>query len=169
MKLLCCRALYEMPVSTEPTRFDHSIKNIPLPSAKDYNRALIEKTELLCKRMRWKAFFFLNPNVGINKKETFGFTSKKTPPQISEMLNFEKRLLQMIANIRVMIVTSSSKRRPLSFTATVNYGPRKRHLTYLTSPWVVMTAPSRANLDFASQLPKSQLLLSAKIFLRYPE
>ena len=37
---------------------------------KDYNRALIEKTELLCKRMRWKAFFFLNPNVGINKKET---------------------------------------------------------------------------------------------------
>ena len=38
-----------------------------------------------------------------------------------------------------MIVTSSSKRRPLFFTATViqNYGPRKRHLTYLTSPWVV--------------------------------
>ena len=90
---------------------DHSIKNIPLPSVKDYNRALIEKTELLCKRMRWKAFFFLNPNVGINKKETFGFTSKKTPPQITEILNFEKRLLQMIANIRFRKVNCSFRRK----------------------------------------------------------
>ena len=61
--------------------------------------------------MRWKAFFFLNPNVGINKKETFGFTSKKTPPQITEILNFEKRLLQMIANIRFRKVNCSFQRK----------------------------------------------------------
>ena len=42
------------------TRFDHSTKDTPLPSANDYKRKLIEKTELLYKRMRWKAFFYLN-------------------------------------------------------------------------------------------------------------
>ena len=50
--------------------------------------------------MRWKAFFFLNPDDDGNKKETFGFNLKTTPPQITEILNFEKGLLQMIANIR---------------------------------------------------------------------
>ena len=101
-----------MPVSMEPTRFDHSRKNIiPLPSEKDYNRTLIEKTELLCKRMRWKAFFFLNSKVDGNKKETFGFNSRATPPQITEILNFEKRLLQMIANTRFREVNCSFQRQ----------------------------------------------------------
>ena len=100
-----------MSVSMEPTRFDHSTKNIPLPSEKDYNQTLSEKTELLCKRMRWKAFFFLNPNMDGNTKETIGFNSKKTEPQITEILNFEKRLLQMIANIRFRKVNCSFQRK----------------------------------------------------------
>ena len=35
-----------------------------------------------------------------NQKETFGFNSKNTPPQIPAMSNFEKRLLHMIENIK---------------------------------------------------------------------
>ena len=84
----------------ESTRFDYSTKNIPLPSEQDYNRKLIEKTEHLCRRMRWKAYFFLNPEAKSNQKETFGFSSKSTPPQIPAMVNFEKRLLSMIENIK---------------------------------------------------------------------
>ena len=84
----------------ESTRFDHSTKDIPLPSEPEYKRKLIEKTEHLCKRMRWKAFFFLNPNAEGNRIETFGFSSRKSPPQVHAMLNFEKRLLGMIENIK---------------------------------------------------------------------
>ena len=98
LKLLCCCALYGMPVSMKPTRFSHSLKKIPLPSEKDYNWTLIEKTELLCKWMRWKAFFFLNLDEGGNKKETFGFNLKTTPLQITEILNFAKRLQEASAD-----------------------------------------------------------------------
>ena len=84
----------------ESTRFDHSTKDIPLPSANDYKRKLIEKTELLCKRMRWKAFFYLNSSSDGSDKETFGFSSRKSPPQVLTMLNFEKGLLHMIETIK---------------------------------------------------------------------
>lgn len=84
----------------ESTRFDNSTKVIPLPSEPEYKRKLIEKTEHLCKRMRWKAFFFLNPNAEGSRIETFGFSSRKSPPQVHAMLNFEKRLLSMIEKIK---------------------------------------------------------------------
>ena len=73
---------------------------IDTKSEKDYNCKLIEKTEHLCKRMRWKAYFFFNPNTKGNQKETFGFNSKYSPPQIPAMLNFEKKLLNMVENIK---------------------------------------------------------------------
>ena len=89
----------------ESTKFDSSTKNIPIPSENDYQRKLIEKTEHLCRRMRWKAFFYLNPSADGTQKETFGFPSRKSPPPIPAMLNFEKRLLHMIENIKFRKVT----------------------------------------------------------------
>ena len=55
----------------EATQFGYSTKNIPIPSGNDYKKALIEK------RMRWKAHFFLNSETKHDKKETYGFNSKK--------------------------------------------------------------------------------------------
>ena len=50
--------------------------------------------------MRWKAFFYLNPDKKPRKqKETFGFKSRNTPPQVAEMTKFEDDLLQIIENI----------------------------------------------------------------------
>ena len=42
----------------EQTRFKYSMKNIPIPPRNSYLKKLIEKTESVIKRMRWKAFFF---------------------------------------------------------------------------------------------------------------
>lgn len=84
----------------DPINFGYSTKNIPLPSEKDYKRKLIEKTEHLCKRMRWKAFFFLNPDASRKDKETYGFHSSKTAPQVPELQLFESKLLEMISNIK---------------------------------------------------------------------
>ena len=50
--------------------------------------------------MRWKAYFYLNPEANDKQEETFVFNSRNTPPQIPAMLNFEKRLLNVIENIK---------------------------------------------------------------------
>lgn len=84
----------------EAIKFEYSTLNIPIPSEKDYLRKLIEKTEHLCRRMRWKAYFFLNPNAKPDYKETYGFKSHKIPPQIPALLSFEKKLTAMIKRIK---------------------------------------------------------------------
>ena len=76
------------------------IKDIPLPSGNDYKHKLIERTEHLCKHITWKAFFYFNPSADGSHKETFGCSSCKLPPQVLAMLNFEKRLLNMIETIK---------------------------------------------------------------------
>jgi hypothetical protein len=76
----------------EATQFGYSTKNIPIPSENDYKKTLIEKTEHLCKRMRWKAHFFLNPENKHDKKETYGFNSKKSPLHIPELASFNNEL-----------------------------------------------------------------------------
>lgn len=84
----------------EPITFDYSTKNIYIPAQKDYIRKLIEKTEHLCRRMRWRAFFHLHPEITPSNKETYGFNSTKSPPFVPELQFFEKQLLLMIRNIR---------------------------------------------------------------------
>ena len=57
--------------------------------------------------MRWKAFFYLHPEAKAEKKETYGFKSRKTPPQIDDMMKFEDDLLQTIENIQFRNVKST--------------------------------------------------------------
>jgi hypothetical protein len=91
----------------------YSAKDIPIPSHREYLKRLLEKVESVIKRMRWKAFFFLNPvskadeSDGKIQHEKFGFKSKKTPPQIDEIINFERELLGMVENIQFRDVSDS--------------------------------------------------------------
>ena len=57
------RALSRM--SYQVKDFSYSTKNIPLASKSKYLQILIEKTESLIHRMRWKTFFFLYHTVKI--------------------------------------------------------------------------------------------------------
>ena len=41
----------------EKLSFGYSLKNIPIPSERSYKLQLMEKTEMVIKRMRWKAIF----------------------------------------------------------------------------------------------------------------
>lgn len=79
--------------------FEYSTKNIPLASKNTFFQRLIEKTESLIQRMRWKAFFFLNPDTGGTTKETYGFKSKRSPPHVKELKEFEDCMLDMIQKI----------------------------------------------------------------------
>lgn len=83
----------------EKLNFDCSTKNIPIPNSKDYIKRFIGMTEKLIKRMRWRAFYFLNPNAPTEQKETYGFNSSKTPPQIPELNDFENKMTSLIQSI----------------------------------------------------------------------
>ncbi len=50
--------------------------------------------------MRWKAFFFLNPNSPGSSKNTYGFKSTKNPPPIDELKEFEDGMLHMIQSTK---------------------------------------------------------------------
>jgi hypothetical protein len=82
----------------EKLNIKYSNKNIPIPTKTAYKLQLINKTESVIKRMRWKTLQFLGKlnNTG---KETYGFRSHKCPPSIDELAEFEKDMMIMIKNV----------------------------------------------------------------------
>ena len=90
--------LSTLRIDMEPVNFGYSTKNIPIAQPKEYLRCLIEKTESFLRRMRWKAFHFMNPTEP-STKETFGFKTTKSPAPIKELNNFENKMLTLIQNI----------------------------------------------------------------------
>lgn len=104
----------------EPKNFGYSMKNIPIPSNSRYKYKLIEMVESVIKRMRWKALFFLNNyNKGNNSENipdavannTFKLKSRKCPPQIKEMIEFETDLSKMIENIKFRHTNSNFQKK----------------------------------------------------------
>ncbi len=83
----------------EKINLGYSTKNIPLPSEKDYLKCLISKAETFMRNIRWRTFFFLNPDITSESKETYGFKSTKSPPFIPELKEFEDGMLNLVQNI----------------------------------------------------------------------
>ena len=89
----------------ERTGFNYSMKNIPIPPRNSFLKKLIEKTESLIKRIRWKAFCFERnngkdkDNNDDNETNNYGFNSRKCPPHNDELDIFESDLYDMIRSI----------------------------------------------------------------------
>ena len=84
--------------------FEYSTKNIPLASRNTFLQQLISKTEFLIHRMRWRAFFFLkDQDADDTRKETSGFKSKRPPPHINELTDFEDCRLDMIQRVEFRV------------------------------------------------------------------
>ena len=86
-------------ITMDKINFGRSVKKIPILSNKEYLKRLIDATEKLIKRMRWRAHYFLHPPSLREKQETFGFNSKKSPPQTPELNKFESKMASLIQNI----------------------------------------------------------------------
>ena len=84
----------------------YSEKNIPIPSKEQYKIHLTLKVEKFIKRMHWKALQFLGKLKSTNK-ETFGFLSRKCPPALEELTNFENDVMLMIKNIQFRHINST--------------------------------------------------------------
>ena len=70
----------------DQVNFNCSLKNIPIPSQKDYLSELIHSTAKLSANLSWKVFFFLNP-LNIERKENFGFPTTEPSPNVLELKN----------------------------------------------------------------------------------
>ena len=109
----------------EPTAFEYSTKNIPLPSENEYIRSMIVKTEDLCKRMRWKTFFHLNPHITANGMGTYGFKSRRAPLQIADLVNFESDLIKDVTQHQSQKQQKQDSKRPGKGHTLENYNIRQ--------------------------------------------
>ena len=96
--------------------YNYSMKNIPIPAINNYKKALIEKVESVIKRMRWKAYFFLQDDNKPKSKDTsphryVGLKSRKNPPHVPLLKSFEDDLLSMVENIETKRVNSEFQNR----------------------------------------------------------
>ena len=91
-----------MDQGLQSVNLGYSTKNIPIPSEKEYIKCFISKVEKFMRNIRWRTFFYLNPNTKSEEKETYGFNSTKSPPQICELKEFEEGMLDIVQNIKFM-------------------------------------------------------------------
>ena len=89
---------------------NYSEKNIFILSNEQYKIHLISKVENFIKKMHWKALQFLE-KLQSTDKETFGFHSKKCPPAVEELTNFESDLMLMIKNIQFRHISSTFQKQ----------------------------------------------------------
>ena len=73
----------------EKINFGYSMKNIGIPQKKTYLLQLIEKIEMVIKRMRWKVSCNGKKEANSIKTEWYGLKSSKTPKQVKEFIPFE--------------------------------------------------------------------------------
>ena len=84
----------------EKVNFNYSMKNIPIPPKQDYQIQFIKSVETFVKNIRWRSFFFLNPNDTPNRRETFGFNTTSPAPHVDELKELENELFELTKNIK---------------------------------------------------------------------
>ena len=92
----------------EQFNLGYSLKNIPLSNRKCFLKKLIEQTENFIKRLRWRIFWSESRNEFPEDSEeirnvennSYGFKSRRTPPQHKLLLDFESDLYNLIGNIK---------------------------------------------------------------------
>ena len=82
----------------EKIEFGYSMKNIGLPSQKEYLTQLTLSCEKFVRNLRWRANFFLNPSTK-PEKETYDFRSIKAAPKIKELEKHTKFYVTLIKNM----------------------------------------------------------------------
>lgn len=139
--------------------FNYSMKNIPIPDNTSYKLLLIEKVESFIKRIRWKAFFFLNndeqktndastdSDTQKDIKNNFGFKTKNTPPQCTELEQFEDDLLNLTKNIKFKKTNSQFQNKLKSDVSRIK-----------TNPNILVFADKTSNLYEVSKSEHEKLL-----------
>ena len=83
----------------EKLEFGYSLKNIGLPSQREYLSQLTHSCEKFVRNLRWRAIFFLEPSTK-PEKETYDFRSIRAAPKIKELDKLEDSLYDLVRNIK---------------------------------------------------------------------
>ena len=81
----CSKIVEKFIEDMERIKFDYSYKNIPIPSVRNYKLLLIEKIELVIKRMSWKDHFYNKEEEGNEILENYGLESLNCLSQIKKL------------------------------------------------------------------------------------
>ena len=94
--------LSSLSVTTSMDRqnYGYSMKNIPIPSEKDFKIEFLNSIHSLDRRMRWRASFYLNPQAVKNSKETYGLNTSSTPPFVKELKSFQDGLCDIARKLK---------------------------------------------------------------------
>ena len=90
------RFIYTM----EKINLGYSMKNIGIPQNETYLLQLIEKIEMVIKRMRWEVLCNSKKETNGIKTEWYVLKSSKTLKQVKELIPFENDLIALVQNIR---------------------------------------------------------------------
>ena len=90
--------------------FSYSMKNISLPSQKEYVLQLIHCVEIFVRNLRWRAYFYLNPQQK-PQKENFDFKSLKAAPKIKELQWLEDAMYELVRNIKFKKYSNEFQRK----------------------------------------------------------
>ena len=96
--------------------FEFSLKNIPIPSEKEYLIELISSVGTFVSNFRYRVYHFLYPTDENSQKETYGFKTTKPPPSLAETRDFENALYDLVKNVKFRQI----KRTPLQSTLNEN-------------------------------------------------
>ena len=95
----------------EKVVFGYSLKNISIPGKQEYILRLTHSVSHFINRLRWRAFFFLNPDEGGEGKETFGLKSLKPAPAIEGLKEFEGKFIDLIQSVETKRPPSTCEMR----------------------------------------------------------
>ena len=101
------RALFlQFTRNMDQLHINYSLKDIPIPSRPQYRKQLVSKVASFASRLRWKMLFIRQPSSS-KSKETFGFRSTSSPPQMTELKAFEDELFSSLISGSGILTTSS--------------------------------------------------------------
>ena len=84
----------------EQVNFGTSMKNIPVPNNKrEHKVQTIQSVHTFVNKCRWEAKKALKP-FGKETKETWGFRSTNAAPKVTELVQFERKLYELVKNIK---------------------------------------------------------------------
>ena len=106
------------------------------------------------KRMRWKAFFFLNPSAE-SRTGKFNLKSRRCPPPIEDLKPFEDDMFKMIENLRFKKVRNSFQDK------------LKRDVKKINSSDKVLVFADKSRNVYKLEKPKYQKLLRENITKSY--
>ena len=80
--------------------FDYSMKNVPLPSEKQFELEFLNSIHIFSKKTKWRALKYFNPELFKNNKETYSLKSSKRPPNVKELKFFHDGLCELAKNLK---------------------------------------------------------------------